>query len=126
MLKISQYLVTYFAVTPDNFWEFWYVAFDSNKFELLIRKSSFIKRDKPVLNRTTKTFSLDLLDLVLVFTFYDQFSIFNRKIKNIYELIRQIILFGNTFVVKQWKLNCLKKHGLLKEMFFALHAFMCR
>ena len=32
----------------------------SNKFKLLIKESLFIKRDKPVLNRTTNSFLLDL------------------------------------------------------------------
>ena len=47
---------------------FW--ASDFDKFKLLIKESLLIKRDKPVLNRTLKSFPLDLFDLVLMFTFY--------------------------------------------------------
>ena len=60
----------------------------SNKFKLLIQESLFIKRDKPA----TKSFPLDLFDqvlMVLMFTFdkkQNQFSIFNKKRSNIYEL----------------------------------------
>ena len=45
------------AITFDDFD---ILASDSNKFKLLIKESLLIKRDKPVLNRTTKSFLLDL------------------------------------------------------------------
>ena len=35
---------------------------DTNNFKLLIKKSLLIKRDKPVLNRTVKSFPLKLFD----------------------------------------------------------------
>ena len=38
------------------------LASDSNKFKLLIKESLLIKCDRPVLNRTTKLFLLDLFD----------------------------------------------------------------
>ena len=44
----------------------------SNKFKLLIKESLFIKRDKPVLNRTTNSFLLDLFHQVLMFSFYNK------------------------------------------------------
>ena len=47
---------------------FW--ASDFDKFKLLIKESLLIKRDKPGLNGTLKSFPLDLFDLVLMFTFY--------------------------------------------------------
>ena len=37
-------------------------ASNSNKFKLIIKKSLLIKHDKPVLNRTTKSFPLDVFD----------------------------------------------------------------
>ena len=37
-------------------------ATDVSKFNLLVRESLVIKRDNPVLNRTTKSFPLELLD----------------------------------------------------------------
>ena len=37
-------------------------ATDVSKFNLLLKESLLIKRDNPVLNRTTKSFPLELLD----------------------------------------------------------------
>ena len=75
--------------TPITFDDLDNLASDFNNFKLFIKESLFLKRDKPVLNRTEKSFLLDLFDQVLMFTFYkkyNQFSLFNRKGKNIYEL----------------------------------------
>ena len=47
--------------SPIAFDNFGVLAPDSNKFKLLIKESLLVKRDKPVLNRTTKSFPLDLL-----------------------------------------------------------------
>ena len=71
---------------PITFDDFDILASDSNKFKLLIKESLLIIRDKPVLNRTTKSFRLPFFDQILLFTFnkkYGQFSIFNRKRKKI-------------------------------------------
>ena len=38
------------------------LAAESNKFKLLLRESVLIKRDKPILNRTIKSFPLELFD----------------------------------------------------------------
>ena len=38
------------------------LASDTNSFRLLIKESLLIKRDKPVLNRTVKSFPLKLFD----------------------------------------------------------------
>ena len=38
------------------------LASDTNNFRLLIKESLLIKRDKPVLNRTVKSFLLKLFD----------------------------------------------------------------
>ena len=38
------------------------LASDTNSFRLLIKESLLIKRDKPVLNRTVKSFPLKLID----------------------------------------------------------------
>ena len=38
------------------------LAANCNKFKLLLRESLFIKRDKPILNRTIKSFLLELFD----------------------------------------------------------------
>ena len=38
------------------------LASDTNRFRLLIKESLLIKRDKPVLNRTVKSFPLKLFD----------------------------------------------------------------
>ena len=42
--------------SPITFHDFDILASDSNKFKLLINESLLIKRDKPVLNRTTNNF----------------------------------------------------------------------
>ena len=47
---------------PTTFVDFDILAPDSNKFKLLIKESLIIKCDKAVLNRTTKSFPLDLFD----------------------------------------------------------------
>ena len=49
---------------PITFDDFDILASDSNKYKLFIKKSLLIKRDNPVLNRTTKSFPLDLFDEV--------------------------------------------------------------
>ena len=43
-----------------NFDEFIILATDSNKFKLLLRESLLIKREKPILNKTIKSFPLEL------------------------------------------------------------------
>ena len=45
-----------------NFDDFDILATESNKFKLLVRESLLIKRDKPILNRTIKSFPLELFD----------------------------------------------------------------
>ena len=45
-----------------NFDDFYILAAESNKFKLLLRESLLIKRDKPILNRTIKSFPLELFD----------------------------------------------------------------
>ena len=78
---------------PLTFDDFDILASDSNKYKLLVNENLLIKRDKPVLSRATKSFPLDLFDQVL-FPFYkkyDQFPMFIRERKNIYEPIKMII-----------------------------------
>ena len=75
--------------SPITFDDFDILASNYSKFKLLIKESLIIKRGKPVLNRTTRSFLLDLFNKLLMFTFYkkyNQFSIFNKKRKNIYKL----------------------------------------
>ena len=57
---ISDLLLRYDS--PITFDDFDFLVSDSNKFKLLINGSLLIKRDKLVLNRTTKSFLLDLFD----------------------------------------------------------------
>ena len=45
-----------------NFDDFSILATDCNKVKLLLRESLLIKRDKPILNRTIKSFPLELFD----------------------------------------------------------------
>ena len=45
-----------------NFDDFSILAKDCNKFKLLLRESLLIKSDKPILNRTIKSFPLELFD----------------------------------------------------------------
>ena len=45
-----------------NFDDFSVLAVDCNKFKLLLRESLLIKRDKPILNWTIKSFPLGLFD----------------------------------------------------------------
>ena len=47
---------------PVNFDDFDILASNSNKFKLLLKESLLSERHKPVLNRRTKQFLLDLLD----------------------------------------------------------------
>ena len=46
--------------SPISFDDFDILASDSKKFKLLLKGSLLTKHDKPVLNRTTKLFQLDL------------------------------------------------------------------
>ena len=48
--------------SPMTFDDFDILVSDTKKFKLLIKESLLIKRYKPVLNRTTKSFPLDLFD----------------------------------------------------------------
>ena len=45
-----------------NFDNFNILAAESNKFKLLLRETLLKKRDKPMLNRTIKSFPLELFD----------------------------------------------------------------
>ena len=45
--------------SPITFEDYDILASDSNKFKSLIKEILLIKRDKPVLNRTTRSFRLD-------------------------------------------------------------------
>ena len=45
-----------------NFDNFDILAAESNKFKLLLRESLLMKHDKPILNRTIKSFPLELFD----------------------------------------------------------------
>ena len=45
-----------------RFDDFDILACETNKFRLLIKESLLIKRDKPILNRTIKSFPLKLFD----------------------------------------------------------------
>ena len=46
----------------SNFDDFDVLASDNNNFRLLIKENLLIKRDKPILNRTIKSFPLKLFD----------------------------------------------------------------
>ena len=59
-LAMSDYLLQ--CDSPINFDDFDILASNSNYFKLLTKESLLIKRDKPVLNRTTKSLLLDLFD----------------------------------------------------------------
>ena len=79
-LAISDHLLQ--CDSPITFDDFDILSSDSKKFKLLTTESLLIKHEKPVLNRTIKSFPLDLSEQVLMFTVckkYDQFSIFNKK-----------------------------------------------
>ena len=52
-------VINYFRA---NLFDFDILAADSKKFKLLLRDSLLIKRDRPILNRTIKLFSLELFD----------------------------------------------------------------
>ena len=45
-----------------SFDDFDVLASDTNNFRLLIKESLLIKRDQPILNRTIKSFPLELFD----------------------------------------------------------------
>ena len=45
-----------------NFDDFDILNADSNAFKLLLREGLLIKRNKPILNRTIKSFSFELFD----------------------------------------------------------------
>ena len=59
-LALSDHLLQ--CDSPITFGDFDILASDSSKFKSPIKESLLIKRDKPVLNRTTKSFPLDLFD----------------------------------------------------------------
>ena len=59
-LAISDHLLQ--CDSPITFDDFDILASDSNKFKLLVKERLSIKHGKPVLNRTTKSFLLDLFD----------------------------------------------------------------
>ena len=65
---ISDHLLQCYS--PITFDDFEISASDSTKFKLLIKQSLLIKCNKPVLNRTTGSFWLDLFGQILMFTFY--------------------------------------------------------
>ena len=59
------------------------LAPDTNSFRLLIKESLVIKRDKPALNRTVKSFPFKLFDEFVFYSFfllYYQDNIFNDRI----------------------------------------------
>ena len=59
------------------------LASDTNSFRLLIKESLLIKREKPVLNHTFKSFPLKLFDESVFYSFsllYYQDNIFNNTI----------------------------------------------
>ena len=53
--------------SPITFEDYDILASDSNKFKSLIKEILLIKRDKPVLNRTTRSFRLDFFSLSNVY-----------------------------------------------------------
>ena len=59
-LALSDHLLQ--CDSPITFCDFDILAFDSDKFKLVINEILLINRDKPVLNRTMKSFWLDLFD----------------------------------------------------------------
>ena len=59
------------------------LASDTNNSRLLIKESLLIKRDKPVPNRTVKSFPLKLSDYFVFYSFfllYNEDNIFNNRI----------------------------------------------
>ena len=59
-LAVSDHLLQYNCTI--DFDHFDILATDVSKFNHLVNESLVIKRDNPVLNRTTKSFSLELFD----------------------------------------------------------------
>ena len=57
---ISDYVLTYEC--NINFNDFTILSIDSNNVNLLIKESLFIARDKPILNKTVKSFPLELFE----------------------------------------------------------------
>ena len=57
---ISDHLLT--CECNINFNDFTILSKDSNNFNLLIKESILIARDKPTLNKTVKSFSLELFE----------------------------------------------------------------
>ena len=53
-------VINYFRANLFDYFDI--LAADSKKFKLLLRDSLLIKRDRPILNRTIKLFSLELFD----------------------------------------------------------------
>ena len=58
-MAISDHLLPRNSMVLDDFDG---LTSDSNKFKLIIKESFLIKHDKSVLNRTIKSFQLDLFD----------------------------------------------------------------
>ena len=57
---ISDHLLQYDCTSYFDHFDI--LASGTNNFRLLITESSLIKRDKPILNRTVKSFRLELFD----------------------------------------------------------------
>ena len=57
---VSDHRLQYDCV--NSFDDFDVLASDTNNFRLLIKESLLIKQDKPILNRTIKSFPLKLFD----------------------------------------------------------------
>lgn len=68
-----------FVMLPITIYSFDFLTSNSKKFQLLLRGTFLVKREKPALSRTIATFLVDFFDLaiiVYVLQKYDDFSIF--------------------------------------------------
>ena len=78
---VSDHLLQCNCITDFDYFDI--LASDTNRCRHLIEESLLIKRDKPVLNRTAKSFSFKLFDLFLSYSFSSlcyQDNIFNDRI----------------------------------------------
>ena len=82
-----------------NFDGFTILSNDSNNINLLIKESLLISRDKPILNKTVKSFPLELFKLQNLIIVWRFDCLFNKNVCNILNVTVKTMPWWNVFVV---------------------------
>ena len=94
---ISDHLLT--CECNINFDGFTILSNDSNNINLLIKESLLISRDKPILNKTVKSFPLELFKLQNLIIVWRFDCLFNKNVCNILNVTVKTMPWWNVFVV---------------------------